>query len=54
MLLTGKIIYHPLTGSGRASVLAVFMSELFSVGTIGRDVRRRFRGGALRALPDAW
>ena len=33
--------------------MAVFTSEVFSVGTIGRDVRQRFRGGALRALPDA-
>ena len=35
------------------SCVYVFMSELFSVGTTRRDVRRRFRGGALRALPDA-
>ena len=27
------------------------MSEVFSVGTIGRDVRHRFWDEALRALP---
>ena len=45
---------HPLImGSGGENVVAWFMSALFSVGTIGPDVRHRFRGGALRALPDA-
>ena len=45
--------YHPLTESGGESVMAALMPKLFSVGTIGRDVRRRFRGGVLRALHDA-
>ena len=44
---------HPLMGSGGEGVVDVFVSELFSTGTIGRDVRCRFRGGALGALPDA-
>ena len=30
-----------------------FFLEPFSVGTVGRDVRRRFRGGTWRALPEA-
>ena len=42
---------HPHMGSEGEGVVDVFMSELFSVGTIGRDVRRRFRGGTIRALP---
>ena len=63
MLLTGEILISRSGGEGVVAVLkcsflsyypvSVFMSELFSVGTIGRDVRRRFRGSALRALPDA-
>ena len=44
--------YHPLMGSGGERVVALFISEIFSVGTGGRYVRRRFRRGALRALPD--
>ena len=33
-------------------VMAVSMSEFFSVGTVGRDARRRFWGSTLCALPD--
>ena len=58
---------HLLTVGGRkwCGGVYVFMSELlsciyeffselfFSVGTIGRAGRRRFRGGSRRALPDA-
>ena len=46
-------IYHLFVGPGGEGFVAGFISELFPVGTVGRDVRRRFRGGALRALPDA-
>ena len=39
--------------SGGEAVKAVFVSELFSTGTIGRDAHRRFWGGALGAFPHA-
>ena len=47
---TGFILYvfgagdtHPLMESGGVNISALFMPEVFSIGTIGRDVRRRFR-----------
>ena len=40
-------------GSGAEGVVVVFVSELFSSRTVGRDVRRRFRGGVLGALLDS-
>lgn len=39
-------------GSGGEDVVGVVVYDLFSIGTIGRDVRRRLRSSAFRALPD--
>ena len=52
MILTGGIFIPSWGPEGRV-VWLCFTSVVFSIGTIGRDVRRRFRGGAPRALPDA-
>ena len=45
--------YHRLMGSGGKGVVAVFVSELFLTGTMGRDICRRFRDGALGAFLEA-
>ena len=61
MPLAGEIFIPSRSGGeGVAAVFMclclcadVFMSKFVSVGTIGRDVRHRFQGGSLCALPDA-
>ena len=52
MLLTEETLIPSWGPEGKVLWLCLCL-ELFSTGTTGRDVRRRFRGGALGALPDA-
>ena len=50
MLTTGETLISSWGPEGK--VLWLRFRELFSDGVVGRNVRRRFGGGALRALPN--
>ena len=51
MPLTGETLIPSWDPEGKVLWLCLLLS--YFLHTIGRDVRRRFRGGALGSLPDA-